>query len=294
MSDPFSAPPSPYFSPIWNPLDPVEQLPQISAVSSTYEPKLPEFDISDPEYWFETVLCVFEARNIKSQRTMFSIIIPYLSPIRNEIRDVVLNQEIRNDPDCFSKLRKIIMDRVGPSIKAKVNKLLNEANFGTTKPSSVIRKMKALAGDKVDEIVLKELFLKRLPNDYRMALTSCEDTHLDELGAKADNLWEYKNSQTWSTNMALATTPQPSNPDSMYKDLVKALVAALTIRDQRPPYKTRRQQPRSRHRSYSRSRSRPTSPNPASNICWYHSVYKAKARKCSGRCDFNKEGTSEN
>lgn len=290
--------------------------------------RLPEFNRSDPELWFRLVESILDSRKITAQRARMNAIIPYIVPIQDDVRDFFCKDDFFTDLNVYDSFKQIALQRCGPSLRSRINKLLANENLGFTKPSAIIRKMRSLGGDFASEIMLKELFLQRLPADYRAALNASEDLPLDQLGMRADSFYEFKKSgYNQTTSTCSPTIDHESNninivdplPDiiSAIKEMVienkNALSqlrnAVLDRQDFRPhdyyqpPYgpprenfRRSRQRVRfnpSRPRSSSRSSSRSRQPSPHSvSICRYHLTYGNEARRCWPPCTFN--STKEN
>ena len=230
--------------------------------------KLPPFWPSDPQLWFAQVEAQFATRGITQQRTKFDYIVASLSPeFATEIRDLVLSPPADTPYDT---LKTQLIKRTAASEQRRLQQLFNSEEIGDRKPTQLLRRMQQLLGDKAvttDKSFLRELFLQRLPPNFRMVLASVADTvSLDELANLADRIME-------------VATPSVSVIDSQFSAEVGQLRSEVSrlqkLLNSKPPM--------SNSRSRGRSPS-PVRPQPRSDLCWYHQQFGDSARKCKPHC----------
>ena len=252
--------------------------------------KLPPFWPNDPVVWFAQVEAQFTTRHITSQATQFAYVISSLQPeIAQEVRDLLMSPPV-NAP--YDVLKQALIRRTSASEQKRLHQLLISEELGDRKPSQLLRKTRQLLGDRtLEDGILRQLFLQRLPTNVQLILASTADTvTLDDLSLLADKIVEVA---VPSPSIA-AVTPvsgSPTDATALITELqlqinhLTARVQTLTDQLQWP------KQPRFRGRSHSRSRppSRGTSISRSpgnQEHCWYHRRFGATARHCTTPCTF--------
>lgn len=94
------------------------------------------------------------------------------------------------EKDKYHDLKQAIIDRLSESAKTKLDKLLKGLQLGDRKPSQLLREMQGLAGSQIQDAVLQNLWLQRLPSHAQSVLTSLEERSLDILASTADKILE--------------------------------------------------------------------------------------------------------
>ena len=247
--------------------------------------KLPPFWPSDPSIWFAQVEAQFQTRNITSQPTKYHHVISVLPPeIAQEIRDILLNPPTSQQYDY---LKSELIKRTSVSERKRLHQLLVAEELGDRKPTQLLRKMRQLLGNaELEERILRQLFLKRLPTNVQPILVSSVDTiSLDQLATLADKILDVTSSSPLLSPLSATATPSVSTIDlqeqiSQLTFAVQALQSQVSSRG-RSPY--RRSSFSSGSRRPSRSSSRSRHPN---SECWYHWRFGVNARKCQSPCSF--------
>ncbi|KAL1469957.1 hypothetical protein MTO96_024722 [Rhipicephalus appendiculatus] len=76
--------------------------------------------------------------------------------------------------------------------------VLSPTELGDRRPSQLLRQIQALLGVRAssfDDVLLKELFIQRLPPMVQMVLTTASELNLSSLAALADKVYEIAPSQ---------------------------------------------------------------------------------------------------
>jgi len=255
--------------------------------------KLPPYWPNDPIVWFAQVEAQFLTRNITSQATQFAYVIASLPPeIAQEIRDILISPPPESPYDV---LKATLIRRTSASEQKRLHQLLISEELGDRQPSQLLRKMRQLLGDKIlEDGILRQLFLQRLPQNVQLILASTPNTmSLEELSLLADRILEVA-SPPPSVAALSNRLPPPTMPEhnqqiadlqGQINQLSAQLQALSTQFDSRdPPHFRGRSQSRSRfpRSSFSRSPSKPR----LSPYCWYHERFGAAAIKCNPPCTF--------
>lgn len=254
------------------PREHVEIEPHIREVSAVTM-KLPTFWTSDPALWFAQVEAIFSTKRIVSQQSKFNFVIASLTPeIAIEVRDLIINPP-QEDP--FTILKTELINRTTASEQQRLQKLISSEELGDRKPSQLLRHLNLLLGNTViDQSLLKELFLQRLPANVRMVLATSDSLSLETQASIADKVMEVTSSVNASTISGKEEIFQLRNELNELKKLIAERLPfpSSPCRSRRSSSKTRMPQESS------------------SNLCWYHHNYANKAKKCIPPCTFKTTG----
>ena len=247
----------------------------ISAVSV----KLPDFWPADLALWFARAESMFNMRGVKDQRTKFDHVAFALSnEFATEVRDILMGPR-KHHP--YDNLKGELIRRLQSSEQKRLRQLLTEEELADRKPSQLLRRMQQLVGtNKLDEALLKELFMGRLPAGVKLVLAAApQDMSLDAQASMADRVIE-------ATSTSVHAVSEPSPPSATIT-VLEQKVAALAIAVE----KLTKQAHYSRGRSSHRASSRPQSSSPArestaghSELCYYHRKFCNAAYSCRPPC----------
>ena len=129
--------------------------------------KLPPFWPSDPQLWFAQVEAQFVTRGITVEATKFGYVVGSLDHrYAQEVRDLLITPP----PDRpYTVLKRQLVERLQASAHRRVRQLLHDEQLGDRKPTQFLRHLQHLQGDAaIDQSILAELFLQRLPANVRM------------------------------------------------------------------------------------------------------------------------------
>ncbi|XP_031555022.1 uncharacterized protein LOC116291928 [Actinia tenebrosa] len=164
-----------------------ENISDIAAVSL----KLPPFWPTDPQVWFAQVESQFSTRKITDQDTKFHYVVASIPPeVAVDIRDLLIQKPTE---DAYNKLKEKLLERTTTSKAKKLQQLLATEDLGDRKPSQILRRFQQLLDDhSADHPLVRELFLKRLPQHVRqlLAVTTTTTTTLEELAQLADKVMD--------------------------------------------------------------------------------------------------------
>lgn len=270
--------------------------------------RLPQYWESRPTTWFLQAEAQFQLARITSQETKFLHVVGALTPTAvEEISDILASFNHNRPAAPYDQLKAALLERTAASERTRIQQLLSSEELGDRRPSQLLRRMKQLLGTHshaMDDTLLRELFLQRLPSNVQMVLATAAAMDLQALAALADKVMEV--ATPFSHVATVASTQPPSPPcnmnpasapresaassrlDSLCDRLEKIIVAA-TRRDNSP------QRSRQRRRSASQRRSpeRPRSESPSHRICYYHRRFGAAARHCRLPCAWTGNGLAD-
>lgn len=249
--------------------------------------KIPPFWEVSPEIWFAQIEAQFTTAQVTTDISKFNAIVGAIeSKILTEVTDAVLQPP---QADKYKNLKKRILEEFSDSSHKKMTKLLQDIALGDQKPSSLLNEMRRLSTPDMTDDLLKTLWLKRLPTQAKVIL-STNNADLPEL-AIADKIVEIGNLN--SVHEVSSSRSADNSLEKCIAQLTKA-VEALSFRN--GDSHNSRSMNRSRSRSQSKSRGRPENrnTNPAAkefDMCWYHFKFGHKAKKCpdpNPPCSFGK------
>jgi len=267
----------------------------------SFKPPQPLF-AQNPIIWFSILEQLFFSAKIKTECTKYSHAVAALDArLHNQFADLIIRDKGDIPYTIFkNEVTKVLSD----TEKAKLNNILHNLSLGDKKPSQLLSEFRLNAGSSFNEKTIKQLWMKRLPQQVQMVLSAIEnDVSLVVLAERADNLIEtLSGCQINSINTASSTVNKVSKNDSTnistnssfaiekYFDekLSKFLkeISSIVIN--------------SRSRSNSRSNSRNSSRSPATRSlnpkheqCWYHFKFGNKALKCVVGCKFYEQFSNQ-
>ncbi|CAI2737112.1 unnamed protein product [Dicrocoelium dendriticum] len=240
---------------------------------------LPAFDVNNARVWFLQLEALFRCRRITSQTSMFSYVAAHL-PTHIAADVVDLLDPVPTDSP-YDKLKAAVLKRLTASDESRLHQLLSGVELGDRSPSQLLRYMRSLVGSsKVDDSVLRQLWLKCLPSNTTAILAvSADDLSLDKLAETADKVHEC----FFQRPICHAVVNPPETSSS--SDPIESICQRLSILELAVK---RGRRPRSRSfRSTSRSRNRHAR-NTGQHICYYHRRFGDAAKNCRPGCSHPK------
>ena len=238
--------------------------------------KLPPFWPTNPVVWFAQVEAQFLTRGITSQSTQFSYVIASLQPkIAQEIRDILISPPTETPYDV---VKATLIRRTSASEQKHLHQLFIAEELGDCQPSQLLRKMRQLLGDNVlEDGILRQLFLQRLPQNIQLILASTPQTvSLEDLSLLADKILEVASPHLSVAALTPSIPPPTMHDHNQQIAALQGQINQLTAQLQALSIQLdSRDQPRFCGRSRSRSRfsrplfSRSPSRTRLSPYCWY-------------------------
>ncbi|KAK4871748.1 hypothetical protein RN001_015872 [Aquatica leii] len=141
----------------------VNQEPKTSTeVNEIRHIKLPCFWQKRPSLWFAQVDAQFYQFGVRADTTKYYTVVAALdSNVLQQVADVIENPPAT---DKYEALKCQLIARFTDSQEKQLRTLLTDLELGDRQPSQLLREMKALAGNKIDEEVLRTLWLQRMPS----------------------------------------------------------------------------------------------------------------------------------
>uniref|UniRef100_A0A5S6QNP3 RNA-directed DNA polymerase n=1 Tax=Trichuris muris TaxID=70415 RepID=A0A5S6QNP3_TRIMR len=212
---------------------------------------VPQFMPDDPELWFARLALFFRHRGISDEPTKFQLAtgaMPDEALLR--LRDFLLSADTLECP--FSAFKAACLERLVANGDYRIQLALGE-ELGDREPSALLLRLQQLmppsyAG--TQDLVLRQLFLSRLPQHLQAALLPFTDRPIQELALLADRLITlHAPPRAAAAQIATETT-------AARLDRIERRLEQLNIKED-----TRGQQPRLRSPLAARSRRSPSPRN---------------------------------
>jgi hypothetical protein len=182
-------------------------------------------------------------------------------------------------PQPYLQLKEALLSRFTVSPLQQCFQLLDMPPLGDRRPSALFSEMQALL-PKDANILFNAIYLRRLPDYMRIALTDRGELLPGDLPAAAD-LLQHSAPTPAATIAAVSAPPQPPIA------AVHAVPAPFHCRQSRSP--TPRRRPLSPPRWFPtphRSRAPLLRPPANSGLCFYHYNFGRQARRCQPPCNW--------
>ncbi len=149
--------------------------------------KLPGFWESHAAVWFAQADSQFALRNITEDTTRFHNVV---SALNASTASRVLSF-LQNPPnaDKYGALKGLLLGAFGLTETECARQLLDLPELGEACPSEHMDHMLALLGDHSPDFLFRELFLRQLPGQVRLALANSPITDPRALAKEADKFF---------------------------------------------------------------------------------------------------------
>jgi hypothetical protein len=246
--------------------------------------KIPPFWPEKPEIWFFQVEAQFKINHISAEDTKFNYLISQLEPrIVENIWDIITT----NDDNKYTSAKNRLLDIFKESESNRLRKLIAGIELGDLKPSQLLQKLKALAGNDLSEKVLKTIWIDKLPQQIRNVIIVSEES-IDKLSLMADKISDINPKH----ELFAADNRDSSKPsiDALLSKIsqLENQVSQLSMDNRSRDRSRNRNNPANfRRRSNSRNGFKPNG-----KICYYHLKFKERCipSKCRPPCEWNNSG----
>ncbi|CAH2216933.1 jg1259, partial [Pararge aegeria aegeria] len=166
----------------------LQSLPQTGTVNGITV-KLPTFWREKPVIWFAQAEAQFEIAGIKQDSTKYGYVLSMLDErMAEDVEDIIESPPADNK---YDHLKRELIARFSVSKEQRVRELLNNVQLGDRKPSAFLRHLRSLAGSSNnDEGIIRELWMRRLPQEVQRILMAQRDLPLDKVAEIADTIVE--------------------------------------------------------------------------------------------------------
>ncbi|CAH8466172.1 unnamed protein product [Dicrocoelium dendriticum] len=251
---------------------------KVESMLSVVSLSVPPFWDMDPVLWFALLEAEFYNHKITSDYAKYCKLLSYLpKEISTQVRDVIISQT----ENRYEALKEATIKRVMPSEKVRLQQLFRDLQLGDKLPSTLLREMQQLLGSStMDETLLRELWLQRLPENTQAILATVSSVSLTQLADLADRVIERSQPHVDASKMnAVASQGTSITGLQSTIEALQAQVATLSRQVQQLTMNPRRHSRLKSPCKHSKSNNRQAS-------CWYHQRFGTAARKCIKPCNF--------
>ena len=145
---------------------------------------LSKFWKNDVSLWFLMVENIFAMRKIDSECERHELLLSSL-----DLRHLQRVEHVLLDLDPvypYSYLKAALVKIFGQTEEHQVDQLLHACELGDRKPTELLAEMRKLLGAKGSPVLLKKLFMDRLPSSVRRVLVAGPIDNLDDVARRAD------------------------------------------------------------------------------------------------------------
>lgn len=234
--------------------------------------KIPAFLPNSPDLWFWQIESQFRNNGITADQTKFDTVLGSLDANCLE----ALSDLMRNPPtqDKYETLKRKLISEYSESSHKKLQRLLQGVELGDLKPSTLLRKMKELAGSSMTDDTVESLWLSKLPQTTR-AIVASIPTNLSSKAETADQIMDLTRIDTCSSLSSAPPKPEIEHTVFEMAKKMDLLLSQDRSRSHRSPSRTRR---------FSRDRPRRRSMSRNHDQCWYHHRFGDNAKNCQEGC----------
>lgn len=268
-------------------IDSLASTPPVHAVSL----KLPQFWVNSPATWFVQAEAQFSISKITADKSRYYYVLAALP--QEVIESIIDFVQTPPEENFYEGIKKLLVERHSLSEENRIERIISSEVLGDRKPSDFFRTLKRLAGGTINDVLIRKLWLRRLPQAINLALISHNEMPISDVMTLADKIWEAtKNVQLYA--ISPSDSSPPSNISKLQKEMkeIKLMLNKLTTQDSRSRQPNRSVRFRSSSRSRTDSQARSSSRTRDKDICWYHTKFGDKASKCTTPCKYKSETAS--
>lgn len=258
--------------------------------------RLPPFNKSDPDLWFNQVERILSRNNIIEEEDKADVLIATVdSDILTCVRCVVLQRPA--PADIYTQIKNGIRANFGLSDEHRLRQLI-EGEVLSSKPSFILNQMRNIANGQCSDEVLRSLFMEHLPTLHRQILAPSSTKNLAELAQIADKITDEMQGSSQASPLNVAAVETSNSALERKIDALVTELASMKEKLNKMNKSSNSFRGRSRDRSRSRgNRSRSRNENrQKSDMCWYHTKFGDKTipSKCIPPCNYNQKQNSGN
>lgn len=258
-----------------------------AAINTSLSVQLPPFQTDDPQLWFAQAQLQFDVLGINADAARFNAVQIHLHQHAKEVRDILIDPPSEGRYEFF---KTELIKRLSTSQAQKTRQFLRDEQMGDRTPTQFLRVLRELAGNNVQDDVLKEIWLSRLPERVRPILATVNDWTLDKIAQTADEVFQtLKVDHDYGVARA-APPPSDDRLDALAAQTSSLMreMADLKRECQNRPNWAEGNYRRNNNGDNRRQRSRSRSSSQNSKLCWYHDKFANQAQNCHQPCEYTK------
>jgi len=232
-----------------------------TAVEAIANVRLPAFWKKSLQLWFTHAESVFANQRVASHTTKVNFVVGALD--EEGVRTI---GDLLGSAASYDAIRNRLVDAYELPKSVRFREIVKPGGMGDRRPSQLLRDMRNNMPSGIGEDALKEFWLQKLPSS--VTAISSLDGSLDSLASRADRVMDASN---------------PQSVDAFAKDQFTELAGAVAALTQQVQSLT---QIVNSSNGSSQQRQTQYDTRTSTQMCYYHDLYGAKARKCRPPCNF--------
>lgn len=241
--------------------------------------KVPNFWPNNAKLFFLQLESSFRISGVTAEQTKFDTLVASLdAETLSHATDLISNPS-KETP--YTNLKNRLLNEFECSKTRKIKTLLEDLELGDKSPSLLLRQMRDLSEKHIDEEFLKNIWMRRLPNQVQ-AILSVSSENLNKLAEMADKIFECNSGFVASISLNDVQSKTSSSENALEK--LQTQVNKLSKQINELSFN---QPKRFRKRSSSISSNSSFKGKKSNWLCWYHFRFKENARKCVKPCAYD-------
>jgi len=233
-----------------------------TAIEAIANVRLPAFWKQSQQLWFTHAESVFANQRVASNSTKVNFVVRALD--EEGVRTI---GDLLGSTASYDAIRTRLVDTYELPKSVRFREIVKLGGMGDRRSSQLLRDMRNNMASGIGEDALKEFWLQKLPSSVT-AIISSFDGPLDSLALRAARVMEASN---------------PQSVDAFAKDQFTELAGAVAALTQQVQFLT---QIVNSSKGSTQQRPAQYDAQLSTQMCYYHDLYGAKARKCRPPCYF--------
>ncbi|KAI5637976.1 hypothetical protein NE865_08277 [Phthorimaea operculella] len=149
--------------------------------------RVPEFWTDLPKHWFFQAEAILAPQRWTDEQKFQFIVGKLGKDVIQQVTDILITPPATGK---FDALKNRLLEVYEESESRKIQKLMGEMDLGDQRPSQLLRRMKELARDRIEDKTLMILWQNHLPVWVRGVLAVSDIKDLNKLALMADKVME--------------------------------------------------------------------------------------------------------
>lgn len=241
--------------------------------------KQPVYD-EDPKLFFQQLDVRFELSNIRLQKTKYNLAFSSLpTKILKPVIPLLPNPDLSSKP--YDDLRDAVIKRHTLSESRRLHEILNNMSIGDRTPSDFYRQMAETSNNILSEDVLYNLWIGGLPMPIRATMMGSTKLPLSDRLELADNISDVLPGPNVNT-----VKESSASEETLRREIAEMRAEMAELRKSRERSLSRSREGISRNFHRSKSRDKRRRENQDNSMCWYHNMFKERAKSCVPPCSY--------
>lgn len=237
---------------------------------------MPVFKADDINAWFRRLEHWFNLQRITREEDRYAFL---ASQIDHPAVSYMPEWTTQPEQNPYTTVKKKMIAIFEDSTQTRIQKLLEQKPLGDMKPSLMLAEMRNVAVG-VDDNLLRNLWLNRLPQAAKTVITILHTSTLDEAAKAADDVME-----TVTNASKINQNSTESSTINELKSTINSLAKAIEGFSNTNRERSKNRNEKSNDRSSSKSKD--------TGMCRFHRKFGNEARRCLLPCNFKNDSNTD-